>query len=161
MGMAHALFPGSFDPFTHGHLDLATRGAALFGKVTVAIGRHATRDAMFSLEERLELAAEACRGIDGVEVTAFDGLLVDAAKELGASCVLRGVRSASDFDYEAQMARTNAELSPGFETVFLAPSKDTAHLSATLVRQIASMGGDVSGFVPACVLRALSERFKS
>ena len=161
MSMAHALFPGSFDPFTNGHLDLAMRGAALFGKVTVAIGRHATRDPMFSLEERIELAAEACRGIDGVEVSAFDGLLVDAAQEIGASCVLRGVRSAGDFDYEAQMARTNADLVPGFETVFLAPSKDTAHLSATLVRQIASMGGDTSGFVPDCVQRALTERFQN
>lgn len=159
--MAHALFPGSFDPFTNGHLDLATRAATLFGKVTVAIGRHATRDPMFSLDERIEMASEALRGIEGVEVTAFDGLLVDAAKEIGASCVLRGVRASSDYDYEAQMARTNADLSPGFETVFLAPSKDTAHLSATLVRQIASMGGDVSEFVPECVGRALTERFKS
>ena len=158
--MAHALFPGSFDPFTNGHLDLAARAATLFGKVTVAIGRHATRDAMFSLEERIEMASEALRGIDGVEVTAFDGLLVDAAKALGATCVLRGVRASSDYDYEAQMARTNADLSPGFETVFLAPSKETAHLSATLVRQIASMGGDVSKFVPDCVQRALTERFK-
>ena len=159
--MAHALFPGSFDPFTNGHLDLASRGAALFGKLTVAIGRHATRDPMFSLEERIEMASEALRGIDGVEVTAFDGLLVDAAKELGTTCVVRGVRASSDYDYEAQMARTNADLSPDFETVFLAPSKDTAHLSATLVRQIASMGGDVSGFVPECVHRALTERFQS
>ena len=159
--MAHALFPGSFDPFTNGHLDLATRAATLFGKVTVAIGRHATRDPMFSLDERIEMASEALRGIEGVEVTAFDGLLVDAAKEIGASCVLRGVRASSDYDYEAQMARTNADLSPGFETVFLAPSKETAHLSATLVRQIASMGGDVSEFVPECVGRALTERFKS
>ena len=159
--MSHALFPGSFDPFTNGHLDLVERGVALFGKVTVAIGRHATRDPMFSLEERIEMASEALRGIDGIEVTAFDGLLVNAAKELGATCVLRGVRASSDYDYEAQMARTNADLSPGFETVFLAPSKDTAHLSATLVRQIASMGGDVSGFVPDCVTRALNERFKS
>ena len=158
--MAHALFPGSFDPFTNGHLDLATRAATLFGKVTVAIGRHATRDPMCCLEERIEMAAEALRGIDGVEVTAFDGLLVDAAKELGTTCVLRGVRASSDYDYEAQMARTNADLSPGFETVFLAPSKDTAHLSATLVRQIASMGGDVSEFVPDCVTRALNERFQ-
>ena len=159
--MSHALFPGSFDPFTNGHLDLVERGVALFGKVTVAIGRHATRDPMFSLEERIEMASEALRGIGGIEVTAFDGLLVNAAKELGATCVLRGVRASSDYDYEAQMARTNADLSPGFETVFLAPSKDTAHLSATLVRQIASMGGDVSGFVPDCVARALNERFKS
>ena len=159
--MAHTLFPGSFDPFTTGHLDLAARAATLFGKVTVGIGRHATRDPMFSLDDRIEMASEALRGIEGVEVTAFAGLLVDAAKEIGASCVLRGVRASSDYDYEAQMARTNADLSPGFETVFLAPSKDTAHLSATLVRQIASMGGDVSGFVPACVQRALKERFQS
>jgi pantetheine-phosphate adenylyltransferase len=160
-GARHALFPGTFDPFTNGHLELVRRARRLFGRVTVGIGVHPEKRHLFEVAERAALVREATRELEGVEVRALDGLLVAACAELGCDVVVRGVRSATDFDYEVQMARTNRALSPALDTVLLVPDPSSAHLSSTLVRQIASMGGDVSAFVPACVERALRRRFSN
>lgn len=154
-----ALFPGTFDPFTLGHLDLVERALGLFGEVTVAVAAHPDKRHLFDAGERVELASEATAGLEGVDVRAIDGLVVDAATRLGCDAIVRGVRSGTDFDYEVQMARTNRAMAPALDTVLLAPSPATGHISSTLVRQIASLRGDVSAFVPACVARALERRF--
>lgn len=159
----HALFPGTFDPPTLGHLDLVRRAQRLFGRVTVALAAHPEKRTWFSVEERVELwrasiAELAGAGLDGVAVARLDGLVVDGAAKLGCDVIVRGVRSGSDFDYEAQMARTNRSLPGAFDTVLLAPAPEYGHLSSTLVRQIAELGGDVSAFVPGPVLQAIRRR---
>lgn len=154
----HALFPGTFDPFTLGHLDLVTRSSELFEQVTVAVASHPTKTGLFSVEERVQLIEEATAGIRGVQCVVISGLVVAACEDLGCDVIVRGARSGSDFDYEIQMANTNRELT-GVETVIMAPSAARTHISSTLVRQVASMGGDVASFVPAGVLQALLLRF--
>lgn len=156
---SHALFPGTFDPFTVGHLDLVRRALALFGRVTVGIAAHPDKHHLFSDAERADLARAATADLRGVEVRAIEGLLVSACDAIGADVIVRGARSGSDFDYEVQMARTNRAMLPRIETVLLVPDPSCAHVSSTLVRQIAAMGGDVSLFVPDCVERALRRRF--
>jgi pantetheine-phosphate adenylyltransferase len=155
MSAQHALFPGTFDPFTLGHLDLAKRALRLFGRLTVGVAHNADKRTLFGLEERMELVRESLAGIAPVKVVPIPGLVVDAARELRATVLVRGVRGGADFDYEVAMARTNAELADGLETVLLAPAPQYAHVSSTLVRQIALAGGDVSRFVPAAVVAAL------
>ena len=155
----HALFPGTFDPFTRGHLDLVARAARLFGRVTVAVAKNPEKSSLFSPEERAELVRGAVSGIGGVEVTLIPGLVVQACEELGADVIVRGVRGGSDFDFEVQMARTNQGLLPRIETVLLAPAPELSHVSSTLVRQIATLGGDPSGLVPPNVVSALRARF--
>lgn len=159
----HALFSGSFDPPTRGHLDLALRGLALFERLTIAIGSHATKSALFGASERRELwraalQAAAPLALERVELVEFDGLVIDACRRAGAGTILRGLRSGSDFDYEAQMAATNRAMEGGLDTLFLAASPGVAHVSSTLVRQIAAMGGDVSSLVPASVAAAIAAR---
>jgi pantetheine-phosphate adenylyltransferase len=159
----HALFPGTFDPPTLGHLDLVRRARALFGRVTVALAAHPEKRTWFGVDERAELwrgliAALPAAEAEGLAVARLDGLVVDGATRLGCDLIVRGVRSGSDFDYEVQMARTNRSLPGSFETVLLVPAPEFAHISSTLVRQIAELGGDVSGFVPAAVLAAIRER---
>ncbi|MCZ6597303.1 MAG: pantetheine-phosphate adenylyltransferase [Planctomycetota bacterium] len=162
---SHALFPGTFDPPTLGHLDVVRRAAALFGRVTVGLADHPTKagvkagkDGWLPVEERLDLLRECTAGIGGVEVVRIEGLVVDAAEELGATCIVRGVRSGTDFDYEVEMARTNRMLAR-IDTCFLASSPETVHVTATLVRQIAGLGRDVSAMVPGPVAALLRERF--
>lgn len=155
----HALFPGTFDPFTLGHLDLVARAARLFGRVTVGVARNPEKKSLFSDEERAELARSAVSGIGGIEVTLIPGLIVQACEELHADVIVRGVRSGTDFDFEVQMSRTNRTLLPRIDTVLLAPAPELSHVSSTLVRQIASMGGDPSGLVPPNVAKALRGRF--
>lgn len=154
----HALFPGTFDPVTLGHLDLVERAAALFARVTVAVARHPEKRELLPLAERVELLRAATRGIEGVAVEELHGLVVAGAKQLGAQVILRGVRSASDIDYELAMARSNRALAADIETLFLASSPEHAHISSTLVRQIAAMGGDLAPFVPPAVAKALARR---
>lgn len=156
---SHALFPGTFDPVTLGHVDLVARAARLFGRVTVAVATHPTKEGSFGVEERVRLIEQATSDIPGVAVVAIRGLVVQACTEWDCDVIVRGVRSGTDFDYEIQMALINRDLSDGVETVLLAPGPARAHISSTLVRQVASMGGDVSAFVPECVNRALKERF--
>jgi len=153
------LFPGTFDPPTLGHLDLIERGAKLFGTVVVGLADHATKQALLPAEERIALLRESLERRARVEVVRVGGLVVDACREQRCAAILRGLRSGSDFDYEAQMARTNRGLTAEVDTVFLASSSEVAHISSTLVRQIASLGGDVSRLVPPAVVAALRQRF--
>jgi len=156
----HVLFPGTFDPPTLGHLDLIQRASALFGRVTVALADNAGKQTLFGVEERLELLRACTAGRENVVVARVDGLVVEACRRLEADAILRGLRSGADTDYEAQMARTNRTLAPGVDTVFLASSAAVAHISSTLVRQIARLGGDCTPFVPLPVAAALARRFR-
>lgn len=155
----HALFPGSFDPFTLGHLDLVGRAALLFDRVTIAVAQNADKKAVFTADERADLARAATAGLRGVDVVTIGGLVVDACARLECDVIVRGVRSGSELDYELSMARTNRALLARLDTVLLAPSATTAHISSTLVRQIAAFGGDVSAFVPQNVAAALLRKF--
>lgn len=155
--LRRALFPGTFDPVTLGHLDLVERALALFGQLTIAVAHNPGKSTLFGLEARVELLREATRGMSGVEVVTIDGLVVQACQDLSAEVIVRGVRSGTDFDYEVQMARTNREMLPRIDTVLLAPSPQHAHISSTLVREIAMLGGDASAFVPPHVARALRD----
>ena len=162
--MRVGLYPGSFDPVTLGHEDIVRRAAQLVDRLVIAVGAHHGKNPLFSAEERVALARQVLEpvgqklGLD-LAVTTYDSLTVDAAKKVGAAVVFRGLRDAGDFDYEMQMAGMNAALAPEIETVFLASSPGTRHIAATLVRQIAAMGGDVSGFVPPVVASALKRKF--
>lgn len=159
-----ALYPGTFDPITNGHLDILSAALALADEVVVAIGIHPSKQPMFPLDERkamIAAAAEALPDAAGrVRVTTFDGLVIDAARKAGAGIIIRGLRDAADFDYEMQMAGMNGAMAPGIRTVFLPAAPDTRHITATLVRQIASMGGDVSPFVPANVAALIAGKVR-
>ena len=155
----HVLFPGTFDPPTLGHVDLIRRGLRLFERVTVALAKHPTKQALFSFEERLALLEESTADLPGVGVVRLEGLVVHAAADLGCDAILRGVRTGSDYDYESQMAGTNRSLLPSVETVLLSTAPELAHVTSTLVRQVASMGGDPTTLVPGPVSAALRERF--
>ncbi len=154
-----AVYPGTFDPVTNGHLDLVDRGRHHFDELIVAVLHNEDKQPTFSLEERLELLRSAVAGWDGVRVDSFDGLLVDYARVNGASVIVRGIRAVSDFEYELQMAMMNRRLEPGVETVFLVPSEKYSYLSSKLVREIAQNGGRIDGLVPESVARALYARF--
>jgi pantetheine-phosphate adenylyltransferase len=162
--MRVGLYPGSFDPVTHGHVDVVRRAAHLVDRLVIAIGTHHDKHPLFTAKERVKLTTEVLEPVASkagleLEVTTYDNLTVDAAKAVRATIVIRGLRNADDFDYEMQMAGMNHALAPGIETVFLAASPDTRHIAASLVRQIAAMGGDVSPFVPPVVATALKKKF--
>jgi pantetheine-phosphate adenylyltransferase len=154
-----AVYAGSFDPPTFGHLDLVDRASKLFPRVVVAIGVHPTRVPLFSLEERLELMKLICAPFNNVEVASFRGLLVDYGKSIGARVIVRGLRQGTDFEYELQIAHANADLRPEIDTVFLPTRTNYGFISATLVREIASYGGDVSRYAPPVVCAALQRKF--
>jgi len=154
-----AVYPGTFDPVTHGHLDLVDRGRRQYDRLILAVLRHDSKTPLFSIDERIGLLKEAVRDWPDVEVDSFDGLLVDYARSVGAGAILRGIRAASDFEYEMQMAMMNRHLSPQLETVFLVPSEAYSYVSSRLVREVAGLGGTVDNLVPANVSRALKERF--
>ena len=159
--MKSIIYPGTFDPITNGHINLVERAAVLFDKVIVAIAQSKKKSPFFSFEDRVELCEQALSHVDNIEVCGFSGLIVEHMKKHDAVAVLRGVRSMTDFDYELQMAGMNQALYPQFDTVFLTPANNLAFISSTLVREIASMHGDVSPFVPSNVNDALIERFKT
>ena len=166
MTKRHALYAGSFDPLTNGHLDVLKASLAVADTVYAAIGIHPGKKPLFELEERMRLIEQATRDQFGKEagrirVVAFDGLVIDAAKKHGASIMIRGLRDGTDLDYEMQMAGMNETMAPDLQTVFLPASPSVRTITATLVRQIASMGGDISPFVPAVVAGALTAKFKS
>jgi pantetheine-phosphate adenylyltransferase len=157
-----AIYPGSFDPITNGHVDLVKRTLSIFDRVIVAIARNPDKDdSLFTLDERLEMIRDVFRGL-GQRVTAesFDGLLVKYAKKSGAKVIIRGLRAVSDFEYEFQMAMMNRELEPGLETLFMMTGQDHFYISSRLVKEVASLGGDISGFVPKIVQKKLKEKFE-
>lgn len=153
-----AIYPGSFDPITNGHLDLIERGARLFPRLIVAVLENDSKEPLFSVTERVEMLREVVRPFSSVEVDSFRGLLVDYAAAKNASVLLRGIRAISDYEYELQMALMNTRLSPRVETVFLMSSEAYSFLSSRLVKQVFSLGGDVSGLVPPIVARRLASR---
>jgi pantetheine-phosphate adenylyltransferase len=153
------IYPGTFDPITLGHKDLVIRASQLFEEVVVAVAAHTSKNTLFSLEERIALCEAVLSGIEGVRVTGFHGLLADYATEIGAKGLLRGLRAVSDFEYEFQLANMNRRLAPDLESLFLTPSEQFSFISSSLVREIAALGGDVSGFVDKSVAEALSEKF--
>ncbi len=150
-----ALFPGTFDPVTFGHIDLVRRAAALFERVLVGVAHNPEKRELLSVDERIELLRRALEGEARVEVRSLEGLVVEAARKAGAQVIVRGVRNSLDFEYESQMARCNARLEPALETVLLAASPEHAHISSTLVRQVVLCGGDPAPFVPAFVAASL------
>jgi pantetheine-phosphate adenylyltransferase len=153
-----AVYPGSFDPVTYGHLDIIRRGSRLFDRIVVAILRNTEKKALFSLAERKRALLDATRGIRNVSVDSFDGLLVDYARRRGARVIVRGLRALSDFEYEYQMALMNRRLDSEIETVFMMPSEAYSYLSSRLVKEVARLGGSVSGLVPPVVERRLGQR---
>ncbi len=156
-----AIYPGTFDPITNGHLDLIARAAKLFEKVIVAVAVNAGKAPLFSLQERVDLAEEAVSVHDNVKVIGFDTLLVDCAKQHGASVILRGLRAVSDFEYEFQMAGMNRNLAPELETLFLTPPEQYTFISSSVIKAIAELNGDISSFVPNCVYQQLISKFKT
>jgi len=159
--MIKAVYPGTFDPLTRGHEDLVRRAATLFDSLVLAIADSKAKRTFFSLEERIAMAREVLGGVKNVEVVGFNGLLTDFVRKQGARVVLRGLRAVSDFEYEFQLAGMNRNLYPEMETMFLTPSEQHMFISATLVREIAALGGDVSEFVHPLVAKRLKQKAKS
>ena len=153
-----ALYPGTFDPPTNGHVDLILRGSKLFEHLTVAILRNPVKNALFTVEERVEMLKEATSSLDNVSVASFDGLTVDFARQLGAKALLRGIRAISDYEHEFQMALMNRRLAPEIETVFLQPAGRYSFISSRMLKEVFSFGGDVTGLVPPNVLKRLRGR---
>ena len=154
-----AVYAGSFDPITLGHVDLVERASALFSDVVVAIGVHPTRSPLFSIDERLALVQDVAKDFANVTVASFDGLLIEFCRKIGARVIVRGLRAATDFEYELQIAHANADLYPEVDTIFLPTRTKHGFLSASLVREIASHGGDVSRYAPKAVCEALAKKF--
>lgn len=159
--MRIALYAGSFDPITRGHEDLMARSLSFVDKLIVAIARNSAKTPTFTVEERVGFIKAATAKEKRIEVHSFDGLLVDFARTVNAALLIRGLRAVSDFEYEYQMALMNRHLAPGLETVFMVPSLETTYISASLVREVARFGGDISQLVHADVARALKAKFKS
>lgn len=153
-----AIYPGSFDPVTNGHLDLIARGEKMFDHLIVAVLKNADKAPLFTLSERLDMLREVTRQWASVEVDVFDGLLVDYARKRGAAVILRGIRAVSDYEYELQMALMNRKLEPRLETVFMLPGESFSYLSARLVREIAQLGGPLTGLVPPIVEQRLRSK---
>ena len=156
--MRRAVYAGTFDPVTFGHLDVAARAAHVFEHLTLAVAEDPRKTLLFSVEERLELARTSVAGLANVEVVPFGGLLVNWARNRGIHTLIRGLRAFSDFEYEFQMALTNRKLAPDIETMFLMPNEDFSYVSSSMVREIAALGGDVGKFVPAVVAAALKRK---
>ena len=150
-----AIYPGSFDPPTNGHLDLIERGSKMFEELIVAVLRNSEKSPMFAVSQRVDMLRELTRHLDNIQIAAFDGLMVQFAKSVGAACVLRGIRAVSDYEYELQMALMNRKIEPGLETVFMLPAEKYSYVSSRLVREVAQHGGPVKGLVPELVEQAM------
>jgi len=158
--MKTIVYPGTFDPITNGHIDLVERASRLFGKVVIGIASSRQKSPLFSIEERIHLATDCLKHVPNVEIHGFDSLLVDFVKEFNADAIMRGLRAVSDFEYEFQLANMNRALSPEIESIFLTPSEKFSYISSSLVREICSLKGDVSQFVPSNVAEALADRLQ-
>ncbi len=153
-----AIYPGSFDPVTNGHLDLIARGAALFDRLVLGVLRNSAKNPLFSVAERVEMLREGAQALPNVEVATFEGLLVDFAREQGARAVLRGIRAISDYEFELQMAHMNRRLAPEVETIFLMPDAKYSYVSSRLVKEVFRLGGSVDGLVPEWVIERMRRR---
>ena len=154
-----AVYAGSFDPPTFGHFDLIERASKIFDDVVIAIGRHPTKQPLFTIDERIDMLRQITKGIANVRIDTFDGLLIQYCEKIGARVIVRGLRAASDFEYELQIAHANADMSPQIDTVFLPTRTKYTFISASLIREIASHGGDVGHYAPAVVCEALKAKF--
>jgi len=159
MNAKKAIYPGTFDPITLGHLDIIERAATIFDEVIIAVGRNIGKEPMFSVEERMDMIRETTHSIPEVRVDFFDGLMVDYARAMKANVMIRGLRAMSDFEFEFQMALVNRTLYPDFVQVFLMPHEAYTHLNSTIVREVAGFGGDISRFVPPHVADILRKKF--
>ena len=157
--MKTAVYPGTFDPITNGHIDIIERALNIFDKVIIAISVDSMKNPLFTVEERIKMISEAVKDIQRIEIDSFSGLLVDYAKKINAIAVIRGLRAVSDFEYEFQMALMNKKLAPEVEQVFLTPDQKYTYLSSSLVKEVASLGGDISELVTPSVKKALRQRF--
>ena len=158
--MKRGIYPGTFDPVTNGHLDLIQRGMRIFDEIIIAVAPSPRKEPLFTIEERLRMIREAVKDYRNVKVEAFSGLLVDYAKSKGGVAIIRGLRAVSDFEYELQMALMNRRLDMDVETVFMMPSEEYSFLTSTIVKEVASFGGSVTGLVPDGVEKALEEKFR-
>lgn len=156
--MRKALYPGTFDPITNGHLDIIQRASRIFDHLTVAVAEAHHKEAMFGLKDRRRLVEESVVDLDNVYVKTFSGLLADEVRDLDVDVVIRGLRAVSDFEYELMLALMNRKLNPDFETVFMTPSEQYIYLHSSIVRELAELGGDVTEMVPPPVLKAFGER---
>lgn len=155
------VYPGTFDPITNGHIDLVHRASHLFDFVVVAVAASPKKKPLFSLQERVDLCREVLQGLDNIEVCGFSGLLANFVRDKNAYGIVRGLRAVSDFEYEFQLANMNRALAPEMESLFLTPAEHLSYISSTLVREIASLGGDVQQFVPAEVAQALQDKYRA
>jgi pantetheine-phosphate adenylyltransferase len=155
-----AIYPGSFDPVTYGHLDIIKRAIKIFDKVIVAVAHNSEKDHLFNVTERVALLKKATKGVKGVEIDDFQGLIVDYVKRKKLRVVIRGLRMISDFEYEFQMALTNRKLSKDVETIFMMPSEAYSYLSSKLIKEAANLGADLKGFVPSFVERAIKAKLR-
>jgi len=156
--MKKALYPGSFDPVTHGHVDVIRRAVKIFDGLILAVANNPTKKPLFSLDERVEMIKSVTSNIEGIEIDTFDGLLVDFVAHKKASVVVRGLRSMSDFEYEFQMALTNRKLCSSVETIFMMPSESYSYLSSKLIKEAAALGANIKAFVPVFVAKAVKEK---
>lgn len=159
--MKKGIYPGSFDPVTYGHIDIIKRVAELVDELTVGVLCNNAKTPLFSLEERVRMLKEVTKDMPNVKVLPFEGLTVDFAKEIGANVIVRGLRAVTDFEYELMMAQTNHKLEPGVETMFLTTNLEYSYLSSTIVREVASFGGDISKFVPESVMEQVQEKMNN
>lgn len=157
--MRTAVYPGTFDPVTNGHLDVVRRASELFDEVIIGVLHNSAKTPLFSVEERVNMLREVTKGIDNVEICSFDGLLIDFARMTGARIIVRGLRAVTDFEYELQLAQTNKAVYPEIDTLFLVTSVEYSYVSSSVVREVASYNGDISKFVPACVTEKLMNKF--